>query len=184
VGLPRWHQYEQRHAYLVHQLQHLGVRQHLKLKGTTLARKAALKALPDPPEGPLGSFEGKVIEGVKIIVTRAGDGLSDAMPVAPHILHQDDEGYLVIKFKTTKIRFDPVKPGKDEYPYELGVDRVQILEATAATFVDDDLVAGVVAEMQERISVYQAEQKRKKDEAKGIFTFDAALAEDEGAEPD
>lgn len=123
------------------------------------------------PEG-LGDFEGRTVEAIKIIVTRAGDGLSEAMPIAPMILHHEQEGYIVLKFRTTKIRFDPRKD-------DTGVDRVQILEASAAAFIDEDLVGATLSEMQERIRAYQAAQKKQRDEAKGIFTLPSVVPDPE-----
>ena len=139
---------------------------------------ARSKAKVVEPEG-LGDFEGTPVEGVKIIVTRAGDGLSEAMPVAPLVLHSGDTGYIVLKFKATKIRFDPRKPRKDELEEDMGVDRVQVLEAQAAAFIDEDLVGDTLSKMAERIAAYRAEQKRKADEAKGIFTLDTVRGDPE-----
>ncbi len=116
----------------------------------------------------LGEFEGRPVRAIKVIITKAGDGLSKAMAVEPTILHQEDEGYLVLSYRVTKIRFDPVT---DEDGNVDEVDRVQILEAQGATLIDDELGQDMIQGMQARIAEHDAEVKRLKDEAKGIFTF-------------
>lgn len=129
----------------------------------------------------LGDFEGRPIEGIKVIVTKAGDGLSDAMAVGPKVLHQGDEGVLVLRFKTTKIRFDPRKPGKEEEADDCGVYRVQILEAGSATFIDEDLVGDALEEQEKRLAVYRDEQRRLADEKKGIFRLPTGESGDDAA---
>ena len=96
----------------------------------------------------LEPFEGNEVIGIKIIITKTGDGLSKAMSVSPRLLQIEDEGYIVVKFHTQKIRFDDVTDKEGETQ---GVYRVQIMEALGATFVDDDLVREVFEEMQDRI---------------------------------
>jgi len=121
-------------------------------------------------DSPLGEFEGKAVEGIKIIITKTGDGLSQAMTVEPKLLHQGNTGYIVLSYVTNKIRFDPTKPDKDDPEAVLGTHRIQILEATGATFVDRDLVGDVVEAMRDRI-------RKQKEEASGIFRLEDA-AED------
>lgn len=121
-------------------------------------------------DSPLGEFEGKAVEGIKIIITKTGDGLSQAMTVAPKLLHQGNTGYIVLSYVTNKIRFDPVKADKDDPDAVLGTHRIQILEATGATFVDRDLVGDIVEAMRDRI-------RKQKEEASGIFRLEDA-AED------
>ena len=115
----------------------------------------------------LGEFEGKPVASIKIIITKTGDGLSKAMNVEPKVLHQGATGYIVLSYVANKIRFDPV-PGEDEI---IEVDRVQILEATGATFVDRDLIGDVVEVMRERIAAHEEKQARLREEAKGIKRF-------------
>ncbi len=135
---------------------------------------AKVQAVQETADDGLGEFEGRPISAIKIIITRTGDGLSKAMTVAPKILHQGESGYIVLSYQTAKIRFDPAED-EDGEPV---AERVQILVADGATFVDRDLVGDVVDTMRERIAEREARIKREKDEAKGIFTFDG-LADDE-----
>ena len=135
-----------------------------------------------PKDEGLGTFEGRSVSAIKIIITKAGDGLSKAMAVEPKVLHQGDEGYLVLAYSTSKIRFDPIKDEDDL------AERVQILEATGATFVDRDLVGALVEEMRGRVETHEEEVKeakrRAKEEARGIFTFSMKDEDaDENSEP-
>lgn len=137
-------------------------------------------------EEELGTFEGHPVERVKIIVTKTGDGLSEAMEVEPHILTQGDTGFVVLAFKTSKIRFDLTKrKGEDEDEGPITVDRIQILEATGATFVDRDLVGDVVDKMRQRIAELRAEEARRKAEERGEFSFDSLEGpEDDDKDPE
>ena len=118
-------------------------------------------------EPELGTFEGRDVSAVKIIITKTGDGLSAAMAVEPTILHQGDVGYIVLSFVARKIRFDDDKDDADL------TTRIQILEATGATFVDRDLIGDAVEVMQERIEAHAEQLKIERDEAKGIFRLHA-----------
>lgn len=104
----------------------------------------------------LEPFEGTDVLGIKIIINKTGDGLSKAMSVVPTILAIEDEGYVVLKYRTQKIRFDEAVNKEHELE---GVHRVQILEALGATFIDDDLVSKVFNEMQNRIREDEASKK-------------------------
>lgn len=133
--------------------------------------RAAAVAPPEPEPETLGEFEGRPVSSVKIIITKTGDGLSKAMSVAPTVLHQGDVGYIVLSYVTTKIRFDPSPSVDEDEELQISADRIQILEATGATFVDRDLIGDVVETMTARVKEYEAEQKRQRDERKGILSL-------------
>jgi hypothetical protein len=125
----------------------------------------------------LGKFEGRDVAAIKIIITKAGDGLSKAMAVEPKVLHQGDQGYLVLSYTTSKIRFDPSK-GEEE-----STDRVQILEATGATFADRDLVGEIIDQMAARVAEHEEKERIAKEQSRGVFTFDATAEDDDNQEP-
>jgi hypothetical protein len=129
---------------------------------------------PAPTEPDMGFFEGREVSGVKIIITKTGDGLSKAMEVDPKILHQGDIGYIVLSYVTNKIRFDSPKDDEDET-----TARIQILEATGATFVDRDLIGDVVEVMRDRIEAHAEELRIAKEEAKGVYRLHAEDDPDE-----
>lgn len=92
----------------------------------------------------LNKFERKEVLSATVAVTGAGDGLSQAMQVDPIELHHGEKRYLVLEVDVTKVRFDPV-------PKTDGLQRVHILKAGRATFIDADLVTAALDEQQKKI---------------------------------
>jgi hypothetical protein len=97
----------------------------------------------------LPKFEGREVAGAKIKITRAGDGLSEAMAIEPQVLKQHAKVFVVLECAVGRIAFDPVKDTN-------GVIRVQTLIAGTATIVDEDLVKEAIEE-----------QRLKNEEARG-----------------
>lgn len=109
----------------------------------------------------LTAFEGKDVLSTAVSVTRAGDGLSKALAVEPLEMHVGEVGVMVLRYEVGKVRFDPV-PDTD------GLQRVHVLIAGTATFIDEDTV-------QEALD----NQQRKIDSANGVFHLPFGV---EGAE--
>jgi RecA/RadA recombinase len=110
----------------------------------------------------LDPFEGRPVVATKIILTRTGDGLSQAMEIAPLVLHHGQVVDLVVRSQVAKIRHDEDKgEGGD-------LIRVQILEAQALTVVDN---AGV----RKLLDKHLADLARQKE-----VDGQAALDDDEG----
>jgi hypothetical protein len=115
----------------------------------------------------LGTFDGADVIRTRIAVTRAGDGLSEAMKVDPQLMHLGEEIYVVLRCNVAKIRFedaDPKAPGD--------LCRVHVLSAGDAAIVDGELVAEVVAQQRQRI-----------DEANGVQRLDFDGGDDADWEP-
>jgi hypothetical protein len=96
----------------------------------------------------LTPFEGYDVLQVGIEITKAGDGLSDAMAVDPAEFHVGDTLHVVLECHLTKIRYEQIN----------GVDalrRVHRLEAGTATIVDASLVADVLEA--QRLAIEQAQ---------------------------
>lgn len=96
----------------------------------------ALRAIP-----PIG---GKDIARVTMSLTKAGDGLSEALKIDPIFYELDTEVYVVAKCKVGSYK---VKPVKDTSYISLE----HVLEAQEAFIVEGDLVAEIVAAQAERI---------------------------------
>lgn len=82
----------------------------------------------------LAKFEGDEVLGTKVKITRAGDGLSQALEIDPQVLKQRTVVYVVLECTVGRVAFDPVKDASK------GVNRVQTLVAGTATIVDAALV--------------------------------------------
>jgi hypothetical protein len=117
-----------------------------------------------PPAGPsnearaLEPFEGRPVIGSKVAITKAGDGLSDALSVDPGAFDLGAQVYVVLKCDVQKVRYSEVKDTDS-------LIREHTFAAEAATIVDAELVADLVAQ--------QVEYTRKrKEEAAGIQSLD------------
>jgi len=94
----------------------------------------------------LHPFEGTDVVSSTIIITNAGDGLSENLKVEPIEIHRGNRGYLVLEWECTKVGFMPAN--KDD----LGGDaiRVQTLRAGTAVFCDAELVADLIAHQKDK----------------------------------
>lgn len=95
----------------------------------------------------LSKFEGRDVLQSAIAITNAGDGLSQAMAIAPSELHLDDTIYVVLECTVTKVQYQELKDTGT-------LKRQQVLKAGVATIVDGQLVAGVLEE--QRIAIEKA----------------------------
>ena len=104
----------------------------------------------------LGTHKGHEIVGTSIIVNKLGDGLSKAVRVAPIIIEAGEVAYLAVRVKKTKDRYD--------YVYDdgavVGVQLVQIFDATGATFSDEKTVGKKIQKTVDAIVADEAERKR------------------------
>lgn len=83
------------------------------------------------------TFEGRDVIGMKVAITNAGDGLSDAMLVDPTELHIGDKVFVVLEGEVTKVNYVTVKDTE-------ALNRVQTIRAGVATLVDEKLVKKVL----------------------------------------
>ncbi len=93
------------------------------------------------------TFEGRDVVGMKVAITNAGDGLSDAMLVAPVELHIGDKVFVVLEGEVTKVNY--VKLRDTDV-----LNRVQTIRAGVATLVDEGLVKKVLDE--QRLAIERA----------------------------
>ncbi len=114
-----------------------------------------------PPPSLLPPFEGDEVREVSIKITRAGDGLSDALKVAPLALHRGDEVFYLLRGLVSQVNHKEVKPGSDD------LVRVHVIVTQDITEVDADLAEPIIRRAKDVI-------RRKLDEASGIVPLFAA----------
>lgn len=102
-------------------------------------------------------FEGEPVTSARVKITNAGDGLSEALKIAPEALHMDDEVFYVLRGKVTQVNH----VAKDEL-----VTRIHTVKADAITKVDGELASKMLAEAADALS-------RAKAEASGQMLLDA-----------
>lgn len=93
----------------------------------------------------LGEFDGKPIVSTNVAITRAGDGLSEAMKTEPRVLHLGEKVYIVIEAEVMKVRFSPLRDDEGL------LSRTHILAAGTAAFIDVDVVREVLDTQRERL---------------------------------
>lgn len=111
---------------------------------------------PTPITIDLGDFEGLPVRRVGVELPSAAGGLRDAIKVEPRIIHQGDEGVLLIRYQCQKVRFDPIDKDEPDGDQE----RVHVLKVVAAMFDDE-------ASSEQRLLEHQAKVARAKEADKG-----------------
>ena len=108
----------------------------------------------------LAPFEGREVIGASVAITRAGDGLSDALAVEPSEYRHGETVFVVLECEVGKVRFDPVKDTN-------ALRRVHTLVTITATTVEKDLVGDLITEQRSRIDAARAMARLDLDPADG-----------------
>lgn len=111
----------------------------------------------------LTPFDDREVARTSIAITRAGDGLSEALKVAPREFHHGDTVYVVLECTCTRVQFVPFDRDDPSGP----LTRVHTLSAGTATIVDEELVRSHISEQAER------NLRAREEEAGIIRMFDA-----------
>jgi len=101
----------------------------------------------------LPTFEDQAVIGSRIKITKTGDGLSEALKVAPIALFLDDEVYYVLQGKVTSVAHVVDKDGI--------TSRVRTIKADGIAPIDQETARKAIqtaAEETERIRAEQAGQ--------------------------
>lgn len=101
----------------------------------------------------LEDFEGQPVARASVKITRAGDGLSEAMKLAPEALQRGEEVFFVLRGVVDKVTFEPI-PKADGY-----LSRVHIVAAQEVARVDKEGVAAFLKAEADRLSKLREEQQ-------------------------
>lgn len=80
----------------------------------------------------LGKFERRPVRKSSIKITKAGDGLSEALKFDPVALHVDDEVYFVLKGVVSKVQFGKIEKDDDDLARVHTVDTIEITAVSAS----------------------------------------------------
>lgn len=105
--------------------------------------------------GGLGKYEGREIVSTGIKIRKTGDGLSEAMKVEPKVMHHGDKVYVVLECDVVDVQH-PVEDRKS--PERGGVNRIHILDAGTATFMEEDVVIRAIEDQEEKNRRWQEQQ--------------------------
>lgn len=103
----------------------------------------------------LGVFEGQTVAAAVVKITRAGDGLSEALKLEPEAISQGEEVFLVLRGQVTRVGFEPV-PKAESY-----LRRVHTIEAREVARVGEKDVQALLDAEADRI-------KKLREEAEGV----------------
>jgi hypothetical protein len=90
-------------------------------------------------------FEGDRIARSTVKITKAGDGLSDALKIEPVVFHRGDTVYFVLKGKVRYAAFPPEKKDSAD------VVRQHIIDTEDIAIVDEAAVAKLLADNHDRV---------------------------------
>lgn len=117
---------------------------------------------------PLPSFEGRPVIKATVKIAKAGDGLSEALKLAPVALHLGDEAHFVIKGVVTQVNHKPVEAEADEQVRQHTVDAIEI------AMVDEDDVAELLARNADRVKEAKEQARLAEEQEAGIMRLDVA----------
>lgn len=113
------------------------------------------KQATEPTITDLGTNEGRKITGTGLIIRKTGDGLNEAMKIEPRVLHHGDHVYVVLECDVVDVHY-PVEDRKS--PKDGGVQRVHVLDAGTATFIDADVVRDAIEAQADKNQRWRDEQ--------------------------
>jgi len=104
------------------------------------------------PERQLPLFERRRVDEARVRITKAGDGLSEALRVEPRALHLGDQVAYVLRGTVRQVNHRSREIDEIEI-----VTRLHTVEATAITEIDADLADKLLNEAAEMLAAAQAE---------------------------
>lgn len=112
-------------------------------------------------EGPFGTFEGHPVLSSAVELPSLSGGLREAAEVqGGKIIQKDEEGYLLVKYRGAKTRFDPVKNTD-------GFQRVDIPAVEALAFVSGAAFEKAIARHDEALEKKRLREQKEKEAAAG-----------------
>ena len=100
----------------------------------------------------LPSFEGHPVARATVRITKAGDGLSEAMKLEPEALEHGEEVFFVLKGKVRQINHKPLSGEDEDY-----LVRVHTVEASEIVLVAEDQVEQLFVSERARLKRLQDE---------------------------
>lgn len=142
-----------------------------------MARTAKPKPTTDTNgHHPLDDFEGMTVASAVVKVTKAGDGLSEAMRLDPEAIPHGEEIYLVLKGVVAKVGYEPI-PGADTL-----LRRVHTVVAKEVARVPAQAVIDLLAAEAERVLLLKEKEagvQRLAGDPLGVFGPKAAESDEE-----
>lgn len=106
------------------------------------------------PKAGLPKYEGREVVHSSMKITRAGDGLSEALQLAPVALHHDDEVFVVLKGRVIDVQHPKLKSTDSD---EDRLVRKHVVQTEEITIVDEADVQGALNQAAERLATLRDE---------------------------
>jgi hypothetical protein len=117
--------------------------------------------------GDLGEFQGKPIVASKVVVKKAGDGLTKPLAAEPRAFMSGDRVPMLLWGTWGSIGFDPTKEGHGF----VQVHDFDTEEAAVLDHVDPAMLEDLLTSQREKVRRWEIDQMRAKNEEKGIIEF-------------
>ncbi len=129
----------------------------------------------------LPTFDGHDVTEHKVKITKAGDGLSEALQLNGLDIQAGRTYDIVLRVTAGGATFKPVKAGDEGGDYQ----RIDNLVAQSATVVDSDLIAEVLDAHEAEVAEARQKAKEEKEGIKRLeFDDDEDQAAEDGVTPD
>jgi hypothetical protein len=115
--------------------------------------------------GDLGEFQGKPIVASKVVVKKAGDGLTKPLAAEPRAFMSGDRVPMLLWGTWGSIGFDPTKEGHGF----VQVHDFDTEEAAVLDHVDPAMLEDLLTSQREKVRRWEIDQMRAKNEEKGII---------------
>lgn len=128
-------------------------------------------------------FDGHPVTERKVKITKAGDGLSEALQLHGLDIQAGQTYDIVLRVKAGGATFKPVKAGDEDGDYQ----RIDNLVAQSATVVSSEVVAEVLDEHEAKIAEAREQAKEAREGIKRLGfddEDDAKQADEDGVTPD
>lgn len=102
----------------------------------------------------LPAYEGREVVHASMKITRAGDGLSEALQLAPVALHHGDEVHLVLKGRVIDVQHPLLKSTDDD---EDRLVRKHVVQTEEITIVDEGDVQAALNQAAEKLATLRDE---------------------------
>lgn len=117
---------------------------------------------PGSNAGPFGEFEGRPVLSAAVELPSLAGGLREAAEVAGgRAIHHGEEGYLLIKYRGNKTRFDPVKNTE-------GFQRVDIPQVEGVAFVEGKTYEKAIERQAAELEKKRLREQKEAEAAKGV----------------
>lgn len=104
---------------------------------------------------PLERYEKRDVVAATVKITKAGDGLSEALELAPELLHYGETVFFVLRCEVAQIGYRPIPKGNGS------LVRIHTVEAREIARVAEEDVAALLEAEAERIDeLRRAEEER------------------------